>query len=174
MQPRHAALDPYRAREQRRVLPDKRTRLGGGVAPERRDREVSGLTEQMRRNIRNLFLLDKLTEVAPHTALMRVAPVAIHREPDDVPTDDQKGLQITGVQELPSLFSPLREDVVADELFNIEELPDLSDYFVSRHSLNQKGAATPPQVKMKQLLSLTEQAFVYQPYPYTLDREVEN
>ena len=97
-------------------------------------REVASFTEKVARQIHRTLLLHQLAHIATKATLTHDAVVAGHRCLQNIPTNDEQGVQVVGIEELPRSLAPLGEGVVAHQLVNVEELPYLVDYLLACHN----------------------------------------
>ena len=95
--------------------------------------EVARLAEDMARKVVPCLALDKVAHVAPQTSLVRIIVIACHRHLKDIPPDDEQGMEIVGIKELPRPLAPSAESVVAHKFPHLKELVQVSYDFVTIH-----------------------------------------
>lgn len=70
------------------------------------DCKVSGLAQNMTRQIVLLLLLYQLTHIAPESALICTGMIACHWKLENISTYYEKAVQVVRIQELPSPLAP--------------------------------------------------------------------
>jgi hypothetical protein len=113
MQPRYTALDAHIARQQQsRSL----NLLSCFLCGHSRYSKISCFAQDVRTQIYTLLALNQVATIAPQTSLLCIIAIASHRRFENIPANYEQCVEETGVEELPSIVTPLIVGVVTHQL----------------------------------------------------------